>query len=132
GAQLLRASAPLSSDGVANGSCGAFGPFTQVGTNGPASPRSDAVPADRTCYRYEYVASDKVGNQTTYTSPDVKVDAVAPPAPALSFSALSNAYWSGVGAAVFYRPTAGSGGFQLIATSADTTAGIASYSLPTF
>ncbi len=68
GAQLLRASAPLTSDGVADGSCGAFGPFTQVGANDPASPRNDTVPADRACYRYEYVVSDKVGNQTTYTS----------------------------------------------------------------
>jgi hypothetical protein len=131
GAQLLRASASLTSDGVANGSCGTFGPYTQVGTNNPSTPKSDTVPADRTCYRYEYLVSDKVGNQTTYTSPDVKVDTVAPPAAALSFSALANAYWSGAGTAVFYRPAAASGGFQLTAASADTTAGAASYGFPT-
>ncbi|HEX3172804.1 MAG TPA: ice-binding family protein [Solirubrobacterales bacterium] len=132
GAQLLRASAPLTSDSVANGSCGAFGPYTQVGANDPSTPRSDTVPADRTCYRYEYLVSDKVGNQTTYVSPDVKVDATSPPTPALSFSALVNAYWSGAGTQVFYRPGATSGGFQLIADSADTTAGTVGYGFPTF
>lgn len=132
GAQLLRASASLISDGATNGSCGTFGAYTQVGANDPSTPRSDTVPADRTCYRYAYVVADKVGNQTTYTSADVKVDATAPPAPVLSFSALSNAYWSGSGTAVFYRPGASSGGFQLTAASADTSAGAASYSFPTF
>jgi hypothetical protein len=132
GAQLLRASASLSSDGSANGSCGNFGAYTQVGANDPTTPRSDVVPADRTCYRYEYVVVDKVGNQTAYVSSDVKVDATSPPAPALSFSALVNASWSGVGTAVFYRPGATSGSFQLTAASADTTAGAASYGFPTF
>lgn len=131
GAQLLRASAPLSSDGVANGSCGSFGAFIQVGASDPSSPRSDTVPADRTCYRYEYLVPDKVGNLTSYVSQDVKVDATPPPAPALSFSALSNAYWSGTGTAVFYRPGAAGGGFQLTAISADTSAGVTSYGFPT-
>ena len=106
GAQLLRASASLTSAGNANGACGTFGAYTQVGANDPATPKSDVVPADRTCYRYEYVVSDKVGNQTIYTSPEVKVDTVAPPAPTLGFSALTNGYWSGSGTAVFYRPGA--------------------------
>jgi hypothetical protein len=132
GAQLLRASAPLASDGVANGNCGGYGTYTQVGTNDPSTPRNDTIPADRTCYRYEYVIADKVGNQTVYTSPDVKVDATAPPAPALSFSALANAYWSGAGTQVYYRPGAPSGGFQLTANSADTTAGTVGYGFPTF
>jgi hypothetical protein len=132
GAQLLRSSAPLSSDGVANGSCGSYGAYIQVGANDPSSPRSDTVPADRACYRYQYVVPDKVGNLTAYVSQDIKVDATSPPAPALSFSALSNAYWSGTGTAVFYRPSAGSGGFQLTASSADTSAGTATYAFPAF
>jgi hypothetical protein len=132
GAQLLRASASLTSDGTTNGSCGAFGAYTQVGANDPSTPKADTVPADRTCYRYQYVVADKVGNQTAYTSPDVKVDSVAPPTPALSFSALSSAYWSGAGTVVYYRPGASSGGFQLNAASADTTAGAASYGFPVF
>jgi hypothetical protein len=130
GAQLLRASAALTSEG-ANGTCGSFGPYTQIGANDPTTPKSDTVPADRTCYRYAYVVADKVGNQTTYLSPDVKVDATAPPAPVLTFSAPTNAYWSGSGTTVFYRPGATAGGFQLTASSADTTAGISGYAFPT-
>lgn len=132
GAQLLRASATLSSSGLADGSCGVFGAFTQVGADDPATPKSDVVPADRTCYRYQYVVSDKVGNQTAYLSPEIKLDATAPTAPALSFSVLTNAFWSGAGTTVFYRPGASSGGFQVTATSADTTAGIADYNFPAF
>lgn len=132
GARLLRASATLTSNGLAEGSCGVFGAFTQVGAGDPATPKSDVVPADRTCYRYQYLVPDKVGNQTAYLSPEIKVDATAPPAPALSFSALTNAFWSGVGTTVFYRPGASSGGFQVSASSTDTTAGIASYGFPAF
>jgi len=132
GAQLLRASATLASSGLADGSCGTFGAFTQVGANDPTTPKSDVVPADRTCYRYQYLVPDKVGNQTAYFSPDIKVDTVAPSAPTLSFSALTNAFWSGAGTTVFYRPGATSGGFQVTANSADTTAGIAGYGFPAF
>ena len=132
GAQLLRASASLTSDGSTNGSCGTFGAYTQVGANDPLTPRSDTVPVDRACYRYEYVVSDRVGNQITYDSPSIKVDTVAPPAPALSFSDLNNTYWSGTGTAVFYRPGAISGGFQLTAASVDTTAGVAVFGFPAF
>jgi hypothetical protein len=131
GAQLLRASAALTSEGGANGTCGSFGPYTQIGANDPTTPKSDTVPADRTCYRYAYVVADNVGNLTTYVSPDVKVDATAPPAPVLTFSAPTNAYWSGSGTTVFYRPGAAGGGFQLTANSADTTAGISGYGFPT-
>jgi hypothetical protein len=131
GAQLLRASAALTSDGSANGSCGTFGAYTQVGAEDPSSPKSDTVPVDRTCYRYEYVVLDEVGNQTAYLSPEVKVDATAPPAPELSFAALTNAFWSGSGATVFYRPGTTSGGFQLTANAADLTAGTSGYAFPT-
>ena len=94
------------------------------------TPVSDTVPADRTCYRYAYVVSDKVGNQTTYTSPDIKVDAALPPAPTLTFSALSSAYWSGAGTTVYYLP-AGSGGFRVTATSTDVTSGTTGFGFPT-
>ena len=73
GARLLRASARLS-----DGSCDSYGTYTQVGTDDPASPVADTVPVDHTCYRYRYVVSDRVGNQATYTSPDIKVDTAAP------------------------------------------------------
>lgn len=130
GAQLLRASAGLTSSGTANGICGTFGAYTQVGANDPATPVSDVVPVDRTCYRYEYVVPDKVGNLTVYTSGEIKVDATAPPAPALSFAALTNAYWSGTGTAVYYRPGASGGGFQVTASSLDTSAGTSAYAFP--
>jgi hypothetical protein len=132
GAQLLRASAPLTSEGAANGTCGTFGAYTQVGANDPTTPKSDGVPADRTCYRYQYVVPDRVGNQTTYVSPEIKVDAAGPTPPVLAFSALSNVYWSGTGTALFYRPGAGSGGFQVTASSTDPSAGISGYAFPAF
>ena len=88
------------------------------------------MPVDRTCYRYHYVVFDGVGNSTTYSSPDVKVDATAPPVPALGFSALDNAYWSGAGSAIFYRSGAAGGGFRVTATSTDTTAGTNAVDFP--
>jgi hypothetical protein len=131
GARLLRASASLTSDGSTDGSCGTFGAYTQIASD-PTSPQPDTVPVDGTCYRYQYVVLDKVGNQTAYFSPEVKVDATSPPAPALSFSSLTNAYWSGTGTAVYFRPGATSGGFQVRATTADTTVGISGYAFPVF
>jgi hypothetical protein len=130
GRRLMRASASLSSNGTSDGICGTFGSFGQIGAGDPASPVTDVVPVDGTCYRYQYLVPDKVGNQATYTSPDIKV-APAPPAPALSFSSLTNAYWSGAGTAIFYRPGAASGGFTVNATSADTTSGSTGYVFPT-
>jgi hypothetical protein len=131
GRKLLRASAALTSNGTADGNCGVFGAYTQVGADDPATPKSDTVPVDQRCYRYQYVVPDKVGNAATYTSLDIKVDAAAPPAPALTFSSLNNAYWSGSGTGVFYRPSAASGGFTVNASSADTTSGTSGYGFPT-
>jgi hypothetical protein len=131
GRQLLRSSASLTSDGSSNGLCGTFGNYTQVGAADPVSPKADTVPVDRTCYRYQYLVPDKVGNQTAYTSPDIKVDAAPPPVPAITFSNLSNASWGGTGTAVFYRPAATSGGFTVNASSADTASGTTGYDFPT-
>jgi concanavalin A-like lectin/glucanase superfamily protein len=121
--QLMRASAAL-----ANGACGTYGPGTQVGADDPSSPFANTVPADETCYRYRYVVSDRVGNQTTYTAPDVKVDTTAPAAPSLAFSATTAA--SATGSAVYYRSAAASGSFTLTASATDAS-GIASYTTPT-
>ena len=129
GRQLLRASAALTSDGTSNGVCGTYGAYTQVGVGDPSSPVTDTVPVDRTCYRYRYAVSDKVGNAASSTSPDVKVDSAGPPPPTLTYSNLSNT--SANGNAILYRPTAGSGGFTVTATSADTTAGTTTYDFPT-
>jgi hypothetical protein len=128
GAQLLRASATLTSGGTSDGVCGTYTSYTQVGTNDPATPKSDTV-ADHACYRYEYVVADNVGNQTTYTSPDIKVDTTVPPAPVVGFSAFTNA--SATGSIVYYQPGAASGSFTTTATASDLFSGIASYAFPT-
>jgi hypothetical protein len=129
GAQLLRASAVLNTDG--SGTCGSYSAFQLiVGGTDPGSPVVDTVSADHTCYRYEYIVPDSLGLKTTYTSPDIKVDTTAPGAPTFIFSALSNSYWSG--GVLYYRPAATSGAFTLAAHSTDPYAGIASYTLPIF
>jgi hypothetical protein len=129
GSQLLRASAALTSDGTSDGLCGVYGAYTQIGANGPTSPKSDTVPQDAACYRYRYVVSDAVGNQAAYTSADVKVDATPPPTPSLTFSNLSNV--TTIGNAVFYRRQSNSGAFTVTASSLDTTSGTTGYGFPT-
>ena len=93
GAQLLRATGTLTSGGTADGVCGTFGSYTQVGGDDPTSPVADTV-ADQACYSYRYVVMDSLGNTTTYTSPGIKVETTAPAAPTLSYSAFTNAYWA--------------------------------------
>ncbi|HEY5196831.1 MAG TPA: chitobiase/beta-hexosaminidase C-terminal domain-containing protein [Solirubrobacteraceae bacterium] len=134
GAQVLRESAPLSTDG--SGTCGTYtGGYAPItGGSDPATPLANTVPADDTCYRYEYIVPDALGVTTTYTSPDIKVDtAPAPTTPTFTFSGLgTSTYWSGTGATVFYNPTAASGTFTVTAHSTDADAGIASYLFPSF
>ncbi|MDX6373820.1 MAG: hypothetical protein QOD98_2808, partial [Nocardioidaceae bacterium] len=121
---LLRATATLTS-----GTCGTYGSYSQVGSNDPSTPVSDVV-ADQACYSYEYVVSDTVGNATTYISPNIKVDTVAPSTPGLAFSAFTNTWWPSSGSTVYYRSGAASGSFVATATAADATAGVASYAFP--
>ncbi|MHB8273468.1 MAG: LamG-like jellyroll fold domain-containing protein [Dermatophilaceae bacterium] len=131
GAQLLRASATLTSaGGTANGACGSFGAYTLVtGGTDPVSPKSDTV-TDQACYSYRYVVADTLGNPTTYTSPSIKVDTTAPDPPPLTFSAFANTYWSGAGSSVYYRSAAGTGTFTTTASATDTASGIAGYAFP--
>lgn len=131
GYQLQRATATLTSTAGADGVCGTYGTYQLLATD-PVSPRADTV-TDQACYRYRYVVADTNGNSTTYTSGDVKVDTVAPPAPALTFSATTNAYWSAAAPTiVYYRPAATSGSFTVTALSVDPASGTASYVFPTF
>jgi hypothetical protein len=124
GAQLLRARATLF-----GGTCLTYGTYALVtGGTDPSSPKSDTV-TDQACYRYQYVVSDTLGNTTTYTSADIKVDLTAPSAPTLTFSSFSNAYWSS-GSTVFYRSAAGTGSFRATASATDSVSGIASYGFP--
>jgi Chitobiase/beta-hexosaminidase C-terminal domain len=134
GAELMRASATLSSsDGLSAGSCGTYGSYAQVGANDPASPYTDNAAggvASGHCYRYEYVATDNVGNTTTYVSPDVEVDASGPSAPSVSLSSASgNTYLSGTTA--YINAQAGkSGSFQAAATTTDNDSGILKVNFP--
>ena len=74
----MRASAPLTSgNGVANGTCGTYSAYAQIGANDPAAAVSDTVPTDNTCYRYRYLVSDHVGNIATYASAEIKVQTTA-------------------------------------------------------
>ncbi|HEX7132807.1 MAG TPA: LamG-like jellyroll fold domain-containing protein, partial [Iamia sp.] len=131
GAQLTRATAALTSGGgTADGACGTFGSYSPVtGGTDPASPKADTV-GDQACYRYRYLVVDTLGNPTTYTSPDVKVDLTAPSAPALGHSAFTNTYWSGSGSTVHYRPGAATGSFTVTASATDAASGVASYAFP--
>jgi uncharacterized repeat protein (TIGR01451 family) len=127
GAQLRRSTGTLSSSGVPNGNCTAYTASALVATD-PASPVADTVPAAQACYRYEYVVADALGNSTTYTSPDIKIDTSAPAAPGLAFSAFTNT--SATGAILYYRSSAASGAFTLTASASDTSSGIASFAFP--
>jgi hypothetical protein len=68
--QLQRASAALTA-----GVCGTFTGFSNAGPDTPTSPYVDSLVANKTCYQYRYVVTDRVGNQDIATSPNVsKVD----------------------------------------------------------
>jgi hypothetical protein len=134
GAQLLRASALLTSDGTSDGACGSFGSYAQVGANDPASPfvddAADGITAGH-CYRYHYVVPDNVGNTTTYQSADVKVDTSAPSAPSVSLSAATGDTFV-TGSTVYVNAQAGrSGSFQMDATTTDADSGILKVNFPT-
>jgi hypothetical protein len=66
---LQRKTAPLSS-----GTCGTYSSFSTIATN-PGASYTDTALAAQTCYKYQYVVTDNVGNSTTYTSANtVEVD----------------------------------------------------------
>ncbi len=131
---LQRASAPLTSTSGADGTCGTFGSFTTVtGGTDPASPKTDTA-TTALCWRYQYVVTDNVGNSTTYTSSDVKVDTTAPTTvPSRTFGSFTNTYWDGSSALVYYRSNAATGSFTVTANGAlDAQSGIAAYSFTSF
>ncbi len=131
---LRRASAPLTSSGGADGVCGTFGTFATVtGGTDPASPLANASATTALCWRYQYVVKDDLGNTTTYTSGDVKVDTSVPSTPARTFGSFSNVYWDGSSPSLFYRSTAATGSFTVTASGAiDAQSGISTYNFPTF
>jgi len=135
---LRRAEATLSSsDGKANGTCGAFGSFATIATT-PASPYTDTAAGGvqtGKCYRYEYVVTDNVGNTRTYTSGDVKVDTAAPGAPTLTLAEVTGSAFQHVnGSELFYNPSgSNAGSFRVDSTDAttnDAQSGVANVDFP--
>jgi hypothetical protein len=101
--------------------CSAYGaPTTLVGT-----PAESGLATG--CYRYVLTGTDNVGNTTTITT-IVKVDTTAPAAPGLVLSD-SSADVHTTGTTAFYRP-AGTGSFDVTASSTDAQSGILDYSFP--
>ncbi len=128
---LQRASAPLTSTSNADGACGNFSTYALVtGGTDPSSPFTNTLATTAFCWRYQYLVKDDLGNTTTYTSSDVKVDTSVPSTPVRSFQTSGSTYWDGASASVFYRPTAPTGSFTLTATSTDAQSGVASYTFP--
>ena len=117
---VQRASATL-----ANGACGTFGPFAAV----TLSSGADTGVASGNCYRYQYQATDNVGNVSTAsaTSTDAKVDTTPPTTPTLLVAGFAGSAASGN--VIYYRP-GGSGRFTVNAAAADGESGIASYAFP--
>jgi Chitobiase/beta-hexosaminidase C-terminal domain len=117
---VQRASAPLT-----NGACGTFGSFATVAVSGG----SDTTVTSGNCYRYQYEATDNVGNVSTASAStgDAKVDTTPPTAPSLLFTSMSGAV--AAGSTVYYQP-AGAGSFTVTASSSDADSGVASYTFP--
>ena len=71
--QLQRSSAPLTSS---TGVCGStYTSFARVGPTNPTSVYIDSQVTNATCYKYRYVVTDQLGNQTIAVSASVdKVD----------------------------------------------------------
>jgi len=121
---LTRETATLSSsDGIAAGTCGAYG-SASVLTGNPAQTVTGP-----SCHRYTLTGTDRVGNVSTIST-IAKVDSTAPSTPALTLSAATgNTYISG--SVVYINAQAGrSGGFQVAATSTDADSGIDKVNFP--
>ena len=120
-----RESGDLAADGCTNWS----GSWSTVTLSGGA----DTTVAPAKCYRYRYLISDKVGNQSAASavSAAAKVDTSNPTAPALSVAespADPDQYVSGTD--VYYSPGASGGSFTVTATASDTETDIKHVSFP--
>ena len=120
-----RESGDLAADGCTNWS----GSWSTVTLSGGA----DTTVAPAKCYRYRYLISDKVGNQSAASavSAAAKVDTSNPTAPGLSVAespADPDQYVSGTD--VYYSPGASGGSFTVTATASDTETDIKHVSFP--
>jgi hypothetical protein len=105
---LTREEAPLaSSDGVADGTCGAYGAPTTIAANPTQNAAAGITTAH--CYRYILSGTDNVGNSVSITT-IVKVDTTAPSfgSPALTLAASGSfAFYTGSGTSAYYNGNTG-------------------------
>jgi len=81
----------ISSSGNVTGSgCGAFGPYTAIGSANPSSPYLDSAVQNSTCYRYQIVVADGAGNTATIGSANT---AIVDYANAVKNTAGAVSYW---------------------------------------
>ncbi len=73
--QLRRASSTYT---ASSDSCSTLFFFSDLGSQGPASPFTDSSVSSGKCYEYEYEVSDKAGNTTTTSGATVKVSNAKP------------------------------------------------------
>jgi hypothetical protein len=126
GVDLTRAVVERASGTLTNGVCGTFGTFAAATLSAGADPNV----VSGNCYRYQYKATDNVGNVSGPSAPsaDAKIDKTAPSIPSLLFTSFSNT--AATGNVVYVRP-GGRGSFTVTAAASDPESGIASYSFPT-
>jgi chitobiase/beta-hexosaminidase-like protein len=119
-----RASATLS-----DGTCGSFDAFASVTLVSGA----DTSVTTGNCYRYRYVISDRLGNESTSPpSEDALVDTSSPTVSDTAPSEASGAgdqYWDSSTDTLWFRP-AGAGSFTLNASGTDAESGIAEVAFP--
>ncbi|TMK90872.1 MAG: hypothetical protein E6G42_09165, partial [Actinobacteria bacterium] len=118
GATSERSTAPL-----AYGGCGTYGSWDAV-----TSP--DTLP-DGVCARYRYRVSDRVGNETVYTSSSVvRYDSTPPTGPTLTLTE-SSPFEHVSGSTLFYNPQgSNAGSFTVHAATTDGESGIAHVDFP--
>ena len=127
---LARASATLgSSDGLADGTCGTLGSFSTIATGPGASYDDSTGISNGQCYEYRYTVTDLLGNQTTYTSSEVKVDLTSPNNPGGAASNATGDYTYISGSSVFINAQgSNSGSFEISDLPTDPESGIANVS----
>ena len=118
-----RDEAPLdNSDGTCDAFPGSWATVTLSGGN-------DTTVVSGKCYRYRELLSDGVGNQgRLWRERTAKVDTSAPGGTVAELRLPLGA--AVTGNTVYYRPSAGSGQFQVTASSNDVQSGVASYGFP--
>lgn len=116
--QLQRRSAPL-----ADGACGAYGSWTNVGAANPSSPYADPNVAAGTCYQWRLSVADNIGNLGSVTgSQTAMYPAATPPPPTPDTTAPT-----GTINAIATSPLKGI--VTVTGTSADSGSGVSEVSL---